>query len=83
MEVKILPQNPNRTAQAISAIFKKGEDWFYADLAVVPLYGNECMIFKANKNGEVTDWSEVYCNRPMDNVSEDNLLFCIKEFCAL
>lgn len=82
MKVKILEQKPGRLCRAISALFEEDGKWYYADLADLPLYGNECMIFPANKNGEVTDWSEVYCNRPMNNIDEDSLLFCIKEFCA-
>lgn len=82
MEIKILEQKPGRHCKAISALFEKDGEWYYADLADLPLYGNECMIFPATENGEVTDWSEVYCNRPMSNVDEDNLLFCINEFCA-
>lgn len=82
MEVKFLEQKPGRHRRAISALFKKDGELYYADLADLQLYGNECMIFPANENGEVTDWSEVYCNRPMSNVDEDNLLFCINEFCA-
>ena len=82
MEIKILPHNPNRRNKAISALFKKDGEWYYADIAAIPLYGNECMIFPANENGKVTDWDEVYCNRPMDNVSEDNLRLCIEEFCS-
>lgn len=82
MEIKILPHNTNRRSKAISALFKKDDDWLYADLADLPLYGNECMIFPANESGEVTDWSEIYCNRPMDDVNEDNLQFCIEEFCS-
>lgn len=82
MEVKILKQKPERRCGAISALFEEDGKWYYADLADIPLYGNECMIFKANDSGEVTDWSEAYCNRSMSSVDEDNLLFCIKEFCA-
>lgn len=82
MEIKILTQNPDRRNKAVSALFKKDGEWYYADLVSLPLYGNECMIFPANKNGKVTDYSEVYCNRSMDSVNEDNLRLCIEEFCT-
>ena len=82
MEIKILEQRPDRKCKGVSALFKKDGEWYYADLANIPFYGNECMIFTANENGEVTDWSEVYCNRSMSDVDEDNLLLCIKEFCS-
>lgn len=82
MEIKILEQKPERIYKGVSALFKKDSEWYYADLVNLPLYGNECMIFHANESGKVTDWSEVYCNRPMSDVNEENLLFCIKEFCA-
>lgn len=82
MEVKFLEQEPGRHRKAISALFEKDGEWYYADLADLPLFGNECMIFPATENGEVTDWAEVYCSRPMSNVDEDNLLFCVNEFCA-
>ena len=82
MEIKILPQNPNRNCKSISAVFKKDDEWYYADLVNIPLYGNECMIFHANEDGTVIDWTEVYCNRPMDSVSENNLRLCIEEFCS-
>jgi hypothetical protein len=37
------------------------------------------MIFESNENGEVTNWSEVYCRRNID-VTRENLLKCINEF---
>lgn len=82
MEIKILEQKSGRPFRAISAIFKKDNEWYYADLADLPLYGIECMIFPANENGEVTDWSEVYCNRPMSALDEDSLRLCIEDFCS-
>lgn len=82
MEIKILEQRQERIFKGVSALFKKDGEWYYADLVNLPFYGNECMIFTANESGKVTDWSDVYCNRQMSAVDEDNLLFCIKEFCA-
>lgn len=81
MEIKILPQPAGRLSRSVSALFQKDNKWYYADLSDCLDVGNECMIFPANKNGKVTSWTEVYCNRESDEISEENLLTCIKEFC--
>lgn len=68
----------------ISAVFSVNNKHFYADLndlgRAVKGETTECMIFKANKKGEVIDWSAVYCMRDIP-VNKDSLIFCIKDFC--
>lgn len=53
--------------------------YYWADLNTFYDLETECMIFKSNKNGNVTDWTEVYCRRNID-VTRENLLKCINEF---
>ena len=77
MNIKITHSTKRK---AISAIFNIGDNWFYVDVANLPYIGNECEIFKADKEGNVTDWTELYCNRDVE-VSEAFLLRCIREFC--
>lgn len=79
LEIKFL-DTKNRKREAVSAVFCLDGSWFYADLVNLPFIGNECMIFEANESGEVTDWSELYCDRSMDKVSKENLILCINEF---
>ena len=57
------------------AVFQKGENYYYADRSCVPYAGIETMIFSCDKEGAVTDWSELYCDR-----SGMSLEDCIKEF---
>ena len=79
LEIKFL-DSKNRKREAVSAIFCLDGSWFYADLVNLPFIGNECMIFEADESGKVTDWSELYCNRSMDEISKENLILCINEF---
>lgn len=53
--------------------------YYWADLNTFSDLETECMIFESNQNGEVTNWSEVYCRRNID-VTRENLLKCINEF---
>lgn len=55
--------------------------YYWADLNTLSVSDleTECMIFESNKNGKVTNWSEVYCRRNID-VTRKNLLKCIDEF---
>lgn len=68
----------------ISAVFSVNNKHFYVDLndlgRAYDGEPTECMIFKANKKGKVTDWSELYCHRNIP-VNKHSLLYCIKEFC--
>lgn len=60
------------------AVFKKGENFFYADRSYIPCSEMvETMIYPCDKKGNITDWTEVYCDR-----SEMSLEDCIKEFLA-
>lgn len=56
-------------------------EYYWADLNSLYISDlkTECMIFESNENGEVTNWSEVYCRRNID-VTRENLLKCINEF---
>jgi hypothetical protein len=58
--------------------FIKGE-YYWADLNTFRDLETECMIFKSNENGEVTNWTEEYCRRNVD-VTRENILKCICEF---
>lgn len=81
VDVNILPQFGRRNP-AITGLFQKDNEWFVADLAVVPYFGNECMIFRSDKDGHVESYIEQYCDRNSDRINEDNLRRCIEEFCS-
>lgn len=50
--------------------------YYYADKSYVPYIGNETMIFPYDKDKEeVSDWSELYCDRTGKSLSS-----CIEEF---
>ena len=76
MSIKITDENG-----LVCAVFSADKKFFYASIAVIPFFGLECMIFKCNKNGDVKNWSELYCNRNVELTSEC-LIKCIKEFCS-
>ncbi len=67
----------NRMTGGQYAVFQKGEKFFYADRSYVPFIGMETMIFPCDKEGTVTSWSELYCDR-----SGMSLKDCIEEFLA-
>lgn len=64
----------------VSCVFEHDGKWYWADLKPVRFVGNECMIFRANRKGEVIDWLEVYCKRNID-VNEEQLMACVQDFC--
>lgn len=68
----------NLTGGLYSIIEKKGE-FFYIDLSYVPFSGIECMAFKCDSNGKVSDWGEVFVDFPRE-VSELALRSCIEKF---
>lgn len=71
----------NPRTLGLYAFFKHKGSEYYADLCDVPWsidYVNECMIFHA-KDGQVTDWSELYCKRNIP-ITEEALAACIDEF---
>lgn len=70
-----LKKKTNPMTGGTYCIFKKGEEFFYADRSYVPYTGMETMIFHCNKEGEVTSWGELYCDR-----SGKSLEKCIQEF---
>lgn len=63
----------------VSQTFVIKGKYYWADLNTLSDLETECMIFKSNKNGKVTNWTEVYCCRNID-VTRENLLKCIDEF---
>lgn len=60
-------------------VFQKKGKFYYADRSYIPYYMGmmETMIFPCDKEGTVTSWSELYCDR-----SGMSLEDCIKEFLA-
>ena len=79
MEIKRLFKN--KMNGGYSAFFEHKNKYYFADIAWTFDCGNECMIFSAAENENVTSWSELYCNRRLF-VSEYYLMKCIKEFCS-
>lgn len=71
----------------ISGVFQFNGLWYFADLCDIQdgrfLYDSpyEFMVFKADEEGKITDWSGEFVLRP-DAISEEILLQCIEEFCA-
>jgi len=57
-------------------IFVHNGKHYYADCSFVPYIGLETMIFSADENGNVTSWTELYCDRSGQSLEE-----CIEEFC--
>lgn len=72
LDIKI-ETNPITGGQ--STLFKKGNDYFWADRSFVPYTGMETMIFSADKEGNVIDWMDLYCDRSGKSLEE-----CIREF---
>lgn len=69
----------NKVTSGYCATFQYCRKEYFADLSCVMFQGMECMIFPS-ENGEVTSWSELYCNRDIKRVSKESLLRCIVEF---
>ena len=72
----------NEMSGGYSAYFKYKNKYYYADISCTLDCGNECMIFSADENENVTDWTDLYCNHNVF-ISEDDLIKCIKEFCLI
>lgn len=72
MELKI-ELNPMTGGEC--CVFEKDGNWYYADKSYVPYCGMETMIFECNEQGEVTSWTELYCDRSGLSLEE-----CIEEF---
>ena len=77
-EIKELKIEPNPNNGGICATFKVGEQEYWADLCDCAGFFNECMIFPA-KDGKVTDWGKLYCNRDV-SVCKSDLKRCIEDF---
>ena len=81
MNVRFIEDNKRG---ALGAVFCVNDEWYFADIVYLPYpYDcNECMIFKSDEHGNVTDWSDQYCNRdPELTISKESMLTCIREFC--
>ena len=71
----------------ISGVFQFKGHWYLADLIELQcgrdLYETpyEFMVFKADAQGKVTDWSGEFVLRP-NAVYEEVLLKCIEDFCS-
>ena len=70
----------NKLTNGINTVFKKGDQFFFADLSFTIDHGYECMIFPCDENGKVLSWIEVFVRR-YTCVSEDNLKDSVKTFC--
>ena len=68
----------NERTGGMSCIFKKGNEYFYADKSFIPYtwYGWETMIFRYDfQNMEVPSWNELYSDRTNKSLED-----CIEEF---
>lgn len=70
-----LKKEVNTFTNGVCCVFQKGEEFFYADCSPVPFIGPETMIFPCDKDGNVTSWTEVYCDRTLKSLDD-----CVKEF---
>lgn len=61
--------------------FQKESQYYYADISYTLDRGPECMIFRCDKNGKISNWDEVFV-RYYDSVTENNLRDSIKSFMA-
>ena len=76
-----IEQNPN--TGGINCVFQHDNNYYYADASPLPFTNIiECMIFHSDEDGNVNDWSELYCDKiPYeDEIPESFLLNCINEF---
>ena len=69
----------NEANGGLCAVFEWDGQEYFADLCVVPAVNfTECEIFPS-KDGQVTDWGELYCRRDIP-VTEAQLKECVEEF---
>lgn len=73
--------NKNTKTGGFWCVFEKNSNFYYADISRTFDHGPECMIFRSDKDGHVTDWSGVFC-KWYDWVSEGNLRDAVDEFLA-
>lgn len=74
MEIK-----ENKLTGGFYAVIEKDKQYFLADLSYTLDRGAECMIFRSDKEGKVTDWEEVYAEY-FDIVTKENLRSCVENF---
>lgn len=60
--------NPNFRENALTDIVELNGNYYYIDSVDVPFSGCETMVFHCNENGNVSDWSELYCERYTDAI---------------
>lgn len=66
---------PNHYNGGEYCVFEYNKQYYYASRCFVPFCGLETMIFYADRYGNVTNWSDLYCDR-----SGKSLKACINEF---
>ena len=69
----------NERTGGYTAHFALDGQRYAADLSFTPDRGPECMVFRANKQFEVTDWHEVYACW-FSTVTRDNLVLAVNDF---
>lgn len=73
--------NANKYTGGLWCVFEKNGNFYYADISRTPDRGPECMIFHCDKDGNVTDWGDVFC-KWYSCVSYGNLRDAVDEFLA-
>ena len=66
---------PNLHTGGKYVTFEKDGNYYYADRSWTLDWGMETMIFPCNEDGEVSDWSELYCDHSGKSLEE-----CVEEF---
>lgn len=74
-----LETTDNLFTRGWSALVLIGYLYYWFDLRDTPDAGTECMAFRCNAKGRVTNWHELYCRRGLP-VSSESLMGCIREF---
>ena len=69
--MKDLKTERNTQTGGICAYFKHNHSFYWADLSYIEFGGfSECMIFQADKNGDILSWSELYIKRDIDIINK-------------
>lgn len=79
--MEIMNTKVNGNTGGICTRFKHKDKIYYADLSFVYTC-NECMIFPADEDSNVTSWKELYVKTGIA-ITEENLIKCIREFCRV
>mgnify|MGYP003291947542 CR=1 FL=1 len=69
----------NHEKGGLCCYFQVGDKYFFASLRRIEFVGNECMIFRANSEGVVTDWSGEFTRREL-RVSVEDMIECMEDF---